>query len=816
MGFSERKKHLSNLWPGIFIIALVTICIYSNIYHSPLVFDDLRRIEQNLKIRDLSNYLFPIELLKPRHIVDLTFALNYKFGKLNVFGYHLINVLIHVLNGFLVYFLALAIFRKISICSEFHRLSDFSISVMSLFTALIFIVHPIQTQAVTYTVQRYASMAAMFYMASVLFYLKARIIQQGAERRAHGAEIRGQRSEVRGRRTEFKVQREELKAQSSRLKGRTRPKSLALNFELSTFYFLSILCGMLAFLSKQNTASLPGIILLVEYLLIDMTWQGWKKKIPWFALTFVLWVFFAAYVSGLFSGGIGEGGLLEDVSERMMETEKVSRWRYLCTQFNVLVIYIRLLFLPVKQNLDYLYAFKSGFIKGYTPLAFSCIAGIIVLSIGLIKKHVIVSFGIFWFFITLSVESSIIPIRDALFEHRLYLPMVGFNIIAACVIFNFLSSKQTWVIPILISIIIPLGTASYLRNKVWQDPVVLWSDVLSKNNRSYRAHNNLGIAFKNKGYSEEALVHFSEALRIRPRYADVQNNLGVIHAGKGNFNEAMRHYSKALRIKPDFAEAHNNLGVALKQQGNLNAAISHYLESIRINPDYAEAYNNLGIVLVSQGRYREAVKHYSIALRIKPNHAEIQNNLGNAMMGAGEVKEAIGHYLEALQIKPNYAEAYYNLGAAHANQGDYQGAKYHYLEALRINPDYMKAHLNLAEILKKQGRFEETIGHYLEALRINPDQAETHYKMGNFLKNEGRLEEAIYHYKEALRINPKFPEAHNNIGNTLMGRGNFREAIHHYEEALRIRPDFVIARKNLETIFRLMGQSTEKEQTIVP
>jgi len=113
-------------------------------------------------------------------------------------------------------------------------------------------------------------------------------------------------------------------------------------------------------LSKENTATLPGAILLVEFLLVDRTWQGWKRKLSWFVL----------YVSGLFRGGIGGRVLFEDVSDLMKETEAVSRWIYLCTQFNVLVIYIRLLFLPVGQNLDYLYPFRNEFLDGYMPLAF--------------------------------------------------------------------------------------------------------------------------------------------------------------------------------------------------------------------------------------------------------------------------------------------------------------------------------------------------------------------------------------------------------------------------------------------------------------
>ncbi|MFC1813270.1 tetratricopeptide repeat protein, partial [Thermodesulfobacteriota bacterium] len=168
MDFLFFKKRLSGPWFALILIGLSVLIFYSNIYNSPFVFDDEQRIVENKNIKNLSSYLSPSKLLKPRAVVDLTFALNYRFGKLNVFGYHLVNVLIHMINGFLVYFLIFVILKQLP---EFSTLSnastskssDFSIGTISLFAALIFVVHPIQTQAVTYTVQRYASMSAMFY-----------------------------------------------------------------------------------------------------------------------------------------------------------------------------------------------------------------------------------------------------------------------------------------------------------------------------------------------------------------------------------------------------------------------------------------------------------------------------------------------------------------------------------------------------------------------------------------------------------------------------------------------------------------------------
>ena len=318
--FSNR---FSSLLLGLIVIGFSVVTIYSNIYHSPFTFDDETQIIENKNLRNLSNYLSPSKLFKPRAVVDLTFALNYRFGKLNVFGYHLVNVLVHILNGFLVYFLTLATLKQRPefsnptnhLTSESAKSSIISIS---FFSAMIFVAHPIQTQAVTYTVQRYASMVAMFYMGSMLFYVYARTIQVRAKSIEQGEKIREQRAGSKEKRAGSEEQRAESRGQVEKEKNYM--------LKLSSLYVLSIVCGMLAFLSKENTATLPGAILLVEYLIIKETMHDWKIKLPWFTLAFTCWLLFVLFVSGLLSGELGDRNLLEDVSALTKETVAVSRW----------------------------------------------------------------------------------------------------------------------------------------------------------------------------------------------------------------------------------------------------------------------------------------------------------------------------------------------------------------------------------------------------------------------------------------------------------------------------------------------------------
>jgi tetratricopeptide (TPR) repeat protein len=763
LDLSTLKTRLSSPWAALLLIALIAAIFYCNIYPSPFVFDDHGRIVKRGAIRDLANFSTPQQLLSPRSLVDVTFALNYKLGKLNVSGYHLANLLIHILNGFAVYFLALVLFKQVfstnsprsSNMESFHS----SIPLISLLAALIFVVHPIQTQAVTYTVQRYASMAGMFYMVTVLLYLLGRRAQQST-------------------------------------------KSSAL-------FILSFFSGLLAFLSKENTASLPGIILLTEYLLFDRTWEGWKKKIPWFALSFSIWIIFMLVVL-LFSNAAAQGeALFEDVSGLMKETETVSRWRYLCTQFNVIVIYIKLLFLPVGQNLDHLYTFKKGFFDGYTPFAFLFLVGLVVIGILNVKKRPIIPFAIFWFFLTLSVESSIIPIRDALFEHRLYLPMFGFAIFVAYLIVSLSAYQRTLSILLSLFIVLSLGTMTLLRNHVWRDRITLWSDVISKNPLNPRAHNSLGSVLAEQGRLEEAARHFSEALRIMPDYVDALNNLGSAQGRMGKPKEGVKYFSEALRIDPDYGEAHYNMGIVLERLGNFDLAVTHLLEAIRIRPDYWEAHNSLGSIQMKQGKLREAERHTLEALRLNPDYAEAYNNLGSALARQGKRKEAMEHFSKALNLNPEYADAHYNFGVALREEGRLEEAVDHFSEVIRINPDNAKAHLNLALLRVRQGRDEQAIGHFSETLRLDPDNLKAHFNLANLLEQEGNLREATRHFTEVLRINPQFSEAHNNLGAVLMREGNLQNAISHFSKAIEINPEYAEAHNNLGAAVARQGKFQE-------
>jgi protein O-mannosyl-transferase len=180
-------------------------------------------------------------------------------------------------------------------------------------------------------------------------------------------------------------------------------------------------------------------------------------------------------------------------------------------------------------------------------------------------------------------------------------------------------------------VILVCAVAARGQLQYWENSTTLWTRTLAVTTGNNIAHNNLGVILADQGKLDEAIAHYSEALRIKPNYADAHNNLGVALDDQGKTDQAIAQYSEALRIRPDYANAHINLGIALASQGNLDEAISHFTEALRIEPDSAKAHNDLGIALASEGNLDEAIAHFTEALRIKPDYADAHNNLQVAL-----------------------------------------------------------------------------------------------------------------------------------------------------------------------------------------
>ena len=357
---------------AIALIAGVALVAYSNTFHVPFHFDDRPNIVENPSIhttvltwdwlKRLIKITYPVSI---RVFSYFTLALNYYFGGFNVFGYHLVNFFIHIASGIFLYWFLLLTFNLPSLKEKYGPISY----KVALFSSLIFIAHPIQTQSVTYIIQRMASMAGMFYLLSLVLYIKGRL-STGWPR---------------------------------------------------VFYFGGmVLSYLLGVFSKENVAILPLFICLYEFYFFqkfDLTPRG--KNIL-FALIGAL------LVLGAF-GFVIWGDRYIQVIREGYEYRPFSMSERVLTQSRVILYYLTLLAFPhpSRLNLDYDFPISKTILDPPTTLiSILIIAGLIGYSIWTAKKRPILSFCILWYFGNLVIESSIFPL-EMVYEHRLYLPVVG-------------------------------------------------------------------------------------------------------------------------------------------------------------------------------------------------------------------------------------------------------------------------------------------------------------------------------------------------------------------------------------------------------
>ncbi|MCX6234218.1 MAG: tetratricopeptide repeat protein [Bacteroidetes bacterium] len=629
-----RKISVKYIWVNLLIIAAAGFMIYSNTIKSEFHFDDLTSIIIQPRITTFKtfsdvNYWVSIS---NRPVSELTFAVNYHFGHFNVIGYHLVNILLHVLNAWLVYLLILKLL-------SFRRLSDERITnnkyIIALFAALLFLVHPIQTQAVSYVVQRMTSLSALFYLTAVYLYILGRLEFVDKQRK----------------------------------------------FRSLILIFLACFSGLLGVLSKQDTITFPAAFILVDLFFIRDKNGKFCRKYLITIISILCLLVLAIFISG----------------HVPTETDAISHKDYLLTQFRVIVKYIQLVFLPVSQNVDYDFKISSAFWNLPVLGSFLLILALIALSVMLYRKKRLISFGILWFFLTMSVSSSIFPIRDVIFEHRLYLPLMGFSIAVIYILVFLLIEKRRRLLLILLPLIILVyAAATYKRNYIWKSEYALWKDVVTKSPRKARPWCNLGYVVLNMDSLEQAKRYFEQSLQVDPHYPLALNNLGHTLQRKGDFQTALKYFLQAIEQAPNYTNALNNTGCTLIDLDRAMEAIYYFNRAIASNPSYERSYYNMSLAYIDLGDMNKAVDYLLDYLKRKPDDIEALNNLGKCYFDRGDYVDALPVYQKALKRAPNDFVIINNMGNAYYKLGNPQKAIECYERALKINPKYESARLNLA------------------------------------------------------------------------------------------------------------------------
>ena len=615
--------HKSNLSAGrghsygallLVLLAVPVIFIYADALTGPFIFDDKIHIQENPHIRipqitfkGLATAAFDSPLPR-RPVAYISFALNYYLHGDNVVGFRLLNIIIHVISGILLYFFIQATFHTPAMQSW-----NTNAKWISFFAAAIWMVHPLQTQSISYIVQRMNSLAAMFYILSFLLYVHFRM---NPLKRSKGWLLSG-----------------------------------------------CILAGILALGTKENAATLPFFLILYEWYFFENLSLKWlKAHIPRLAGLFLLLAIIALIYLGV------------DPLDKILATYEIRNFtptQRILTELRVVIFYISLFLWPhpSRLNLDHDFGLSSSLTDPITTL-FSMLAIAVLMALAVItaRNQRLISFCILWFLGNLVIESSIFGL-EIIFEHRLYLPTMMCSLII--VLFVYRWAKPTWMKTVILCTLAIVGAVwTYERNEVWRNRITIWQDCVNKSPQKARPYNNMGAAVVDEGHYDEAIALFHKALQINPYYPNARANLGLTLAKLGKVEEGIAQLLKALQIKPKDYETLSNLGVALLKQERYAEAIKYLSEALEINPHFAKAHNNIGVVLQRQNRFQEAMGHLRSALQLDPDYAEAYNNLGVTLAIQGRHEEAIEQFSAALQINPGYAKARRNLERSLQDKGN--------------------------------------------------------------------------------------------------------------------------------------------------
>jgi hypothetical protein len=544
----KKIRQKQNLPPYLIVgflflfFTAVAFVLYAPAIKGPFVFDDKPNILESVAIR-LTNFSFTGlqkavfgGRLSTRPVANITFALNYWVHEYNVYGYHIFNIIVHAINGFLLFFL-FRLTLKLTNPTEHNRFSK----AVPFLAALIWFVHPLQSQSVAYVVQRMNSMAAMFYILAILCYAWARL-----------AEI---------------------------------------NKSKYLLFAGCIVSGLLAIGSKENSATLPAFIFLFEWYFFQDLDLKWLKQKMFYILGVLL---ISVAIVFLVLGDNPIDRIFAGYQIRDFTAEQ-----RMLTQFRVIFFYISQLILPLPSRLSLEHDFPlsySFFNPPTTILSIIALLFILGMAVFFARKHRLASFAILWFLGNLFIESSFMPL-EIIFEHRSYLPSM-FLFLTVTVLAAKLIKIPKLKIAISCLIIVLLSFWTFERSRVWGDDELLMRDNVAKSPNKFRMYTNLGNVLTKKGRLEEALENYNIALRINPDDEKAYLGRANVFNYQGKYDEAIPNFNSAL-IKNAGAykivtfQSYYGLGFAYANSWNLEKAIYYYRIALQVDPTSDKAKSQM-------------------------------------------------------------------------------------------------------------------------------------------------------------------------------------------------------------------------------
>jgi protein O-mannosyl-transferase len=674
-GVSESQRPFAS-WVAILLIAASTLLCYANSFTAPFIFDDVPTIVDNPAIRHLGTALSANAsaesgglTLSGRPVVALSLALNYAISGNAVWSYHALNIGIHLAAALTLFGLVRITLTRSVLRKRFGP----SATPLAFAIALLWAVHPLQTESVTYIVQRAESMMALFYLLALYAF-------------ARGAEL------VAAQGSAASVVAGQLSSRASR-----------------GWLAMSVFTTVLGMATKEVMVTAPVVVFLYDRTFFAGSFRtAWRERKLFYGALAATWLFLAYFIVS--TGGNRGGTVGFNVG--------VTPWAYAATQFEALVRYVQLSLWPHALVFEY-GTFWVSRVTEVLPYALILLP-LLALTLLALRRCSPVGFAGALAFAVLAPTSLTPGTIQMIVEHRMYLSLAPVVAVLVMLVFRCLGPSARWLLPLVVAVGVVV-TAN--RNRDYRSELTLWTKTVAERPHNAIALANLGMAYFHAGDIATALEIDQRALRENPTNVEAHYNSGIIYAKLGRMDEAIAEYQRAISLRPKLAAAHNNLGNALAACGRTSDALAEYAEASRLDPYFAEPQNNIGNVLLQSGRPVEATERFEAALRLRADYAEARYNLGNAYAQQDRMQDAIVQYEQAVTADPRYADAYVNLGNALLQLGRVADASSRYEAALRLNPRLAEAHNNLGMVFLQTGRTAEAVAHFEQALAARPDFA---------------------------------------------------------------------------------------------
>lgn len=690
----------------------------------------------------------------------VTLGLDYVIWGMNPFGYHLTNLILHVLNAILFYFLAL---RLISFAIP--RGEDFAAVIGAAAAAIFFSIHPMRVESVAWLTERRDVLSGAFVLLTLHAYLTA--------------------------------------AQTESPAARKKWLALALGA-----YALSLL-------SKAVGMTLPVIFLILDVYPLRRLgggrerWYGrevrevWLEKLPFFLLALV---------------AAATAAVAQHDSHAMANLSQYGIAPRVAQIFYSFVFYFWKTIVPA--SLLPMYEPAADF-NPFQTVYFACALFVAAASAALVFFRKVWPAGLA---VWLSYLIMILPVSGIaqsgpqfVAVRYSYLACLGFALLAGAGVayvwrrWRAATSAMTAVAATLALMIVGLTYLTRQQVWIWHDTETLWRYVLAVEPRSSVAHNDLGNILVKRGEMKASIEEYRQAIRFKPRSGIYHFNLANVLVNQGQTDEAIEEYRYAVYYAPYFSRAYFNLAYHLTSKGELDEAIEMYRRAVREDPSYSRAYNNLGRILVGRGRLDEAVFIYRKAIEAQPDFALAYANLGHALVLQGKVNEGAKSIDRALEFDPALPTAHYAKGTVFLQRKQFAETIAEYQKAIAGDADYAPVENEIGNVYSELGRFAEAATAYEKFLQANPKHSTAHYNLGNALMKLDKPAAAAEHYRAAIKLDPRSGQAYSNLANALEMTGDVSGALRSYRRAIEVNPGYAPAHFNLANA---LWKGGELEQAI--